>query len=252
MINSDLERSVKEASQVILKARRITAFTGAGISVESGIPPFRGENGLWNRYNPEFLEIGYFLNQPEASWNLIKEIFYDYFGKAEPNIAHTVISKMETAGLLQTVITQNIDNLHQLAGSKNVLEFHGHSRTLICMDCSSVYSVSKVGLELLPPLCKKCGGLLKPEFIFFGEGIPEPANSLSFKAAEESDVFLVVGSTGEIMPASMIPTLAKQSGAEIIEINIEPSLYTDTVTDIFLQGRATDVFRLLEKELNLN
>lgn len=251
MINSELEKSVIEASQVILEASCVTAFTGAGISVESGIPPFRGENGLWNRYNPQFLEIGYFLNRPEASWKLIKEIFYDYFGKAEPNLAHTVLARMETAGLLQTVITQNIDNLHQLAGSKNVLEFHGHSRTLICMDCTNIFSVGEIGLQSLPPLCKKCSGLLKPEFIFFGEGIPEPANSLSFKAAEESDVFLIVGSTGEIMPASMIPSVAKQRGAAIVEINIEPSLYTGAVTDIFLQGRATEVFRLLARELKL-
>ncbi len=240
------------ASELIRSASNVVAFSGAGISVESGIPPFRGENGLWNRYDPKFLDIDYFQLQPTQAWPLIKEIFYDYFGQAEPNTAHTTLAKMESAGLLQTIITQNIDNLHQLAGSKNVLEFHGHSRSLICMQCARVHPVTEVALENLPPTCAECGGLLKPEFIFFGEGIPEPANSLSMQAAESADVFIIIGSTGEVMPASMIPSLAKENGATIIEINVQPSNYTTTVTDVFLQGRATEVFKQLAQTLKIN
>ncbi len=251
MLDFELKKDALKASQLILDAKRITAFTGAGISVESGIPPFRGENGLWNRYDPSFLEIGSFMARPAESWALIKEIFYDYFGAAKPNFAHTALARMEEAGLLQTIITQNIDNLHQQAGSKNVLEFHGHSRTLVCMDCIRVYSAANISLKHLPPRCEKCNGILKPEFIFFGEGIPEPANTLSFKAASEADVFIIVGSTGEIMPASMIPYKAKESGAVIIEINPASSKYTHALTDIFLQGKAVEIFRELIKQLNL-
>ena len=251
MLDFELKKDVLKAARLILDAKKIVAFTGAGISVESGIPPFRGENGLWNRYDPSFLEIGFFRDRPAESWALIKEIFYDYFGAAKPNLAHTTLATMEEAGLLQTIITQNIDNLHQQAGSSNVLEFHGHSRTLVCVDCERVYSAADVSLNHLPPCCEKCGGVLKPEFIFFGEGIPEPANSLSFKAASEADVFLIVGSTGEIMPASMIPYKAKESGAVIIEINPISSKYTHTLTDIFLQGKAVTIFEELTKYLHL-
>lgn len=250
-MNSEFEANIFRTAQLLENASRAAAFTGAGISVESGIPPFRGENGLWNRYDPSFLEIGFFREKPAESWALIKEIFYDYFGAAKPNFAHTALAQMEEAGLLQTIITQNIDNLHQQAGSRNVLEFHGHSRTLLCVDCSCVYSASDVSLNTLPPRCEKCGGILKPEFIFFGEGIPEPAHTLSFKAASEADVFILVGSTGEIMPASMIPYKAKENGAVIIEINPAASNYTHTLTDIFLQGKAVEVFRQLAGKLNL-
>ncbi len=242
---------IKETAELIKSAQYVTAFTGAGISVESGIPPFRGENGLWNRYNPEFLEISYFRNYPEKSWKLIKEIFYDYFGQAEPNRAHRVLARMEAEGILESIITQNIDNLHQMAGSKKVFEFHGHSRTLICTECGRETAASVQKLETLPPRCSHCGGLLKPMFVFFGEGIPEQAAQDSYQAARTSDVFLIIGSTGEIMPASMIPAYARENGARIIEVNIEPSNYTHTVTDLFLQGKATEIMNQLAVELGI-
>lgn len=242
---------VKKAVDVIKQASRVTAFSGAGISVESGIPPFRGENGLWNKYNPTFLDINYFRLNPLKSWKLIKEIFYDFFGKAEPNLAHIGLAKMEKAGYVKAVITQNIDNLHQLAGSKEVYEFHGNSRELLCMRCNKIYPVTDFSLDRLPPHCPNCGYVLRPNFVFFGEPIPEPARSKSFKKAEISDVFLVIGTTGEIMPASQIPYYAKQNGATIIEINIEPSNYTNHITDIFLQGKATEIVTKLVRELNI-
>lgn len=252
MNDLELNNQIYQAAELIQNASHVVAFSGAGISVESGVPPFRGENGLWNQYDPKFLDIDYFQLEPEQAWPVIKEIFYDYFGKAEPNTAHLVLAQMESSGLLETIITQNIDNLHQLAGSKNVLEFHGHSRSLICMQCNQVHPAAEISLENLPPYCTECGGLLKPEFIFFGEGIPEPAHTLSMLAAELADVFIIIGSTGEIMPASLIPAFAKENGATIIEVNVQPSNYTTSVTDIFLQGKATDVFRQLSNILILN
>lgn len=230
---------IEQAARMILKAHRSVAFTGAGISVESGIPPFRGANGLWSKYNPEFLDISFFHRHPLESWRLIKEIFYDFFGKAKPNLAHYALAELEKKGLLQAVITQNIDNLHQEAGSKTVYEFHGNSRRLVCTRCHATRDVRETDLDVLPPRCSDCGAILKPDFIFFGEAIPEPANSLSFAEAEKADLFILIGTTGEIMPASMIPDLAKQAGAKIIEINIEPSNYTHRITDLFIRGKAT-------------
>ncbi len=240
---------INKAVEIIRGAKRVTAFTGAGISVESGIPPFRGKNGLWNKYDPVFLDINYFLQNPKKSWVLIKEIFYDYFGKAKPNTAHKTLAEMEKLNYLQTVITQNIDNLHQEAGSKKVYEYHGTSKNLICMDCNTNILSSKLDLNKLPPKCSQCGGLLKPDFIFFGEPIPELAQTKSILESKNSDVFILIGTTGEIMPASMVPYLAKENNAKIIEINISKSNYTDSITDVFLQGKATLIMSDLLKEL---
>ncbi len=242
---------IAKAANIILNANHITAFTGAGISVESGIPPFRGKDGLWNKYDPGFLDIGYFNNNPKESWKLIKEIFYDFFGKAKPNAAHFALAEMEKMGFVNSIITQNIDNLHQEAGSQNVYEFHGNSRHLICMNCSEKYLVQDMNLLSLPPKCNKCGGILKPDFVFFGEPIPELAQTKSFEETKKADVFIIIGTTGEIMPASMIPYEAKNNNVKIIEINTQPSKYTNTITDIFLKGKATEVMqKLLEKLKN--
>ncbi len=235
-----------KAAELIKSAKRVCAFTGAGISVESGIPPFRGQGGLWNQYDPKFIEIDYFHEHNKESWALIKEIFYDFFGRAKPNAAHQAIAELETRGLVKTVITQNIDNLHQEAGSKNVLEFHGTASRMVCLDCHKTFAATDIDLNQLPPECPNCAvGRLKPDFIFFGEGIPEPARSLSFKEAELADVFIVVGTTGEVMPACMIPAAASQNGASVIEVNTSPSRFTGSVTDIFLQGPATSVMTKL-------
>jgi len=242
---------IAKAADIILNANHITAFTGAGISVESGIPPFRGKDGLWNKYDPGFLDIGYFNNNPNESWKLIKEIFYDFFGKAKPNSAHLALAEMGKMGFVNSIITQNIDNLHQEAGSKNVYEFHGNSKHLICMNCSEKYLVQDMNLLSLPPKCNKCGGILKPDFVFFGEPIPEFAQTKSFEETKKADVFIIIGTTGEIMPASMIPYEAKNNKIKIIEINTQPSKYTNTITDIFLKGKATEVMqKLLEKLKN--
>ncbi|MHA1902261.1 MAG: SIR2 family NAD-dependent protein deacylase [Promethearchaeota archaeon] len=249
-MNSGLEKdNYKQASKWILSSKHTVVFTGAGVSVESGIPPFRGENGLWNKYNPIFLEMGYFKANPKESWELIKEIFYDFFGKAKPNKAHQILAEWEKQNLIQTIITQNIDNLHQEAGSKNILEFHGTAQTLSCISCHKQYK-SQTFLNPLPPRCPDCGGLLKPDFVFFSEPIPPKVYQESIRNSELADLFILVGTTGEIMPASMIPYVAKEHNAKFIEINIKPSKYTRTITNIFLEGKATDVFKRLDEILS--
>ena len=235
----------EEAARLIREAKSAVAFTGAGISVESGIPTFRGENGLWSRYDPQILDIDFFVAHPEESWRTIREIFYDYMGEnARPNRAHYFVAKLEKRGTLKGVITQNIDNLHQEAGSRNVVEFHGTAQKLVCMACGEYYDFTTVDLKTLPPLCPTCSGLLKPDFVFFGEPIPANAYERSITLTEAADLYLIIGTTGEIMPASQIPYLAKH--ANVIEINIEPSTYTHTIVDIFLQEKATTAAAKLE------
>jgi len=246
---SEFEKSINDALKLLIKSNHTTAFTGAGISVESGIPPFRGENGLWSKYDPVFLDINYFYKNPEKSWELIKEIFYDFFGKAEPNDAHFSLAELEKLGYIQMIITQNIDYLHQKAGSKNVIEFHGTSSRLVCEFCNESYEFNKEIIQTLPPRCKKCNHILKPDFVFFSEPIPEPARTLAFNEADEANLFLVIGTTGEIYPASQIPFIAKRNGAKIIEINVKESNYTQSITDVFIKEKATTAMKEILKKI---
>jgi len=236
------------AARWIDEAKRMVAFTGAGISVESGIPTFRGPTGLWSRYDPRILDLRYFHEHPRESWQAIKEIFYDYMGvHARPNAAHRLLAILEKEGRLQGVITQNIDNLHQKAGSRNVVEFHGTAQNLECTVCRKKWEFTEALICNRPPLCPECGGLLKPDFIFFGEAIPPEAYRRSVELCEAADLLMIVGTTGEVMPASMIPFEVR--GAKVIEINVEPSRYTEDLTDIFLNDRATVAAKELAQRL---
>jgi len=235
-----MEQDIQKAVDLIIDSKFAIVYTGAGISVESGIPPFRGENGLWSKYDPNILELNYFHANPDEAWKVIKEIFYDFFGDAKPNAAHYAIAELEKLNLIKAVVTQNIDNLHYDAGSNEVYEFHGNSRMLICTTCETKLPASEVDLSK-NPLCGSCGRVLKPDFIFFGEGIPEAAYSKSVEAAQKADLVIIIGSTGEVYPAASIPPYAKETGARVIEVNPDKSLFTDSITDLFLKGTATEI-----------
>ena len=243
-----LENKIKDVANKLRQAKYPIAITGAGISVSSGIPPFRGEQGLWSKYDPMILEINYFQKHPEESWKVIREIFYDFFGKAKPNPAHYTLAHFQETGFLYEIITQNIDNLHQEAGSSNVVEFHGNSQRLVCTKCGKKYYAKEIDLEQLPPLCPKDNAVLKPDFIFFGEAIPSKAYSQALEAVEKTDLVLVIGTTGEVVPASQLPYLAKENGAQIIEINPGHSAYTHTITDIYLKEKAESILPLISDE----
>ncbi len=244
-----MELLIKETARLIKQSKFTITFTGAGISVESGVPPFRGEHGLWNKYDPKVLDLGYFNENGAECWQYIREIFYDFFADAKPNKAHEVLAEMEKHKLLSAVITQNIDNLHNEAGSQTVYEFHGNSKKLRCQKCGRSYDVSEIDFNSIPPLCVDDGEILKPDFIFFGEGIPQDAYVNSFEAAEKAEVCLIIGSTGEVTPASFVPRTAKQQGATIIEINPEETLFTRQITDIHLKGKASEVLEKLAAQL---
>ncbi|MBN1150766.1 NAD-dependent deacylase [candidate division WOR-3 bacterium] len=242
---------MRSAADILRTSKRTTVFTGAGISVESGIPPFRGKGGLWETYDPFFLDISYFKNNPEKAWKMIIEVFYDKINGKKPNFAHKGLTLLQRKGFIRTIITQNIDSLHQEAGSVNVYEFHGNSKKLLCLDCSKTYDISEVCFEKLPPRCKECGGVLKPDFVFFGEPIPDIALKQSYFEAQESEVFFVIGTSGEIMPASYFPYTAKNQGAKIVELNVEPSNYTNSISDVFIPLKATQGIKSLIEEIGI-
>ena len=249
MTNAEID-AIAKAADLIAVRKRVLAFTGAGASVESGIPPFRGPGGLWHKYDPDFIELNYFYAHPERSWAQIREVFYDNWGSALPNGAHRAVAALEQEGFLHTVVTQNIDCLHQRAGSKHVLEFHGTLDKLVCTECDARFDTTRELIAPERPSCPKCGGLLKPDFVFFSEGIPEDAFHGSFAAAADCDYVIVIGTTGEVMPACEVPREAKRHGAKIIEINLQESAYTNSITDLFLHGRAVEVMETLLREVH--
>lgn len=233
---------IEQFKEKLLKARHAIAFTGAGISVESGIPPFRGEHGIWNQYDPEVLDIDFFYRHPEQSWAVIREIFYSFFGEAKPNMAHLMLARLEQAGLLKAVITQNIDNLHQEAGSEVVIEYHGNSKWLLCTHCGYRQMADDELLRTIPVMCPQCGGLMKPNFVFFGEAIPQTAHFLAMQHAREADLVIVIGALGEVFPAANIPFEAKRNGAYIVEVNPGHTSFTGQITDLHLPMKAGDAF----------
>jgi NAD-dependent deacetylase len=245
-----MDKIYKECAKLIKEAKNAVVFTGAGISVESGIPPFRGENGLWTKYDPKIATIDYFYLNPTSSWKFLKEIFYKYIENTTPNPAHYTIAKWEKKGLIKCVVTQNIDFLHQTAGSKNVYEIHGTLRYLRCDFCENRIEFNKQVLDTIPVMCIKCGKVMRPDIVFFGEMLYEPDTMEAFNKAKESDLIIVVGSTGEVMPAALIPKIAKENGAKIIEINPEKTNFTKTITDIHIKEKATIGLKNIDTFIN--
>ncbi len=245
------ESLLQRAADAILGSHHAIAFTGAGISADSGIPTFRGSaDSIWQRYDPSLLELDTFLAHPQKAWPCVREVFYKYMSDSSivPNKAHRVLADLEKRGILKCIVTQNVDDLHQQAGSRRVLPFHGSVETFTCQRCHKTVDMHSVDLNQNPPLCS-CGGLLKPDFVFFGEGIPQQIYSDSFDAAKQADVVIVVGTTGEVMPACMVPQIAHQHGATIIEVNPQASAFTRSITDIYIQAKAGEAFAELEKLL---
>ena len=229
---------IKGAANDIMDSRKTIALTGAGISVESGIPDFRSAGGLWSKYDPEeYAHIGAFRSNPTKVWQMIKDMMELVLG-AQPNPAHIALAELERMGLLQAVITQNVDGLHQRGGSKEVIEFHGSNQWLVCLGCGYRQESASLSLEDIPPRCPQCSSILKPDVVFFGEPIPWEAQTRSFEAAGSCDLVLVIGTSAIVYPAAGIPTLAKEKGAKVVEINMEPTPLTGFVSDYLIQGSA--------------
>lgn len=244
-----MEGGIYKAAQLIRESQKPAVFTGAGISAESGIPTFRGEDGVWKKYNPEVLELSYFYSHPLDSWKVIRELFYNFMHKAEPNAAHYALADIEKIKNKLAVITQNIDHFHQIAGNTDVIEFHGTTAHLLCEKCRQKYPADEKMLETIPPVCPSCNSVLKPDFVFFGEGIPPEAFARSFQIAASCDLMIVVGTSGEVMPANMIPQEARRNGARIIEINPDKNVFAFEPRDIYFKGKAGDILSKIVIEL---
>ncbi len=243
---------IKAMASAIKTSKHVVIFTGAGISVESGIPHYRGEGGLWNKYDPNiYANIAYFLQDPSYYWNFFREVRYPMLKKAKPNKAHLALAELETLGNLKTVITQNIDGLHQEAGSSSVIELHGTTRIIYCMNCSQEYSMDEVFSMLesqIPPLCSECKGKLRPAVVFFGESLDPQILRLGFEEAENCDFLLAVGSSLVVHPAADIPRIAKQSGAILALVNKEKTLL-DTAADYVINEEAGKILPKIVQSL---
>ena len=244
IIHMGNEAQIHLVKELVSKANCISALTGAGISVASGIPDFRSEGGLWERYDPyEYATYDSFLKDPSKFWTMGRELA-EVFIKAEPNEAHNTLARLENEGRLIGIITQNIDNLHQSAGSTNVIELRGNYLKAFCMECGNQY----IGVEVhhrvakgeIPPTCNKCGGILKSEATLFGEPLPEDAMTKAVEICRKTDLMLVIGSSLTVYPTAFLPQLAKNSGAKIVLINLEGT-NRDGVADVVLKGKAVEI-----------
>ena len=242
------EITPKELAALIRRRPRVAALTGAGISVESGIPSFRGAGGLWDRYDPmEYAHIRAFRRDPAKVWQLLKEMD-DTISRARPNPAHYALAELEAKGYLTGIITQNVDNLHQAAGSKRVVEYHGNALRFVCDHCRGHHPRETLDFSQTPLYCL-CGGLIRPDVVFFGEAIPPTAQAEAEDLAQHCDLLLVIGTSGEVAPASYIPAIAREWHALIVENNLEPTGLTSAIADHFLPGSAGEVLPRVIKEL---
>ncbi|KPL18087.1 MAG: NAD-dependent protein deacylase [candidate division Zixibacteria bacterium SM23_81] len=226
-------------------AKSVAVLTGAGISAESGVPTFRGEEGLWKKFKPEELAtVDAFLSNPKLVWEwyrhrrqILKEV--------KPNAGHLALRDLEEKFEKFTLITQNIDGLHQRAGSRRVVELHGNIRRNRCQNCGRIYQDVSLEEREKPPTCT-CHGLLRPDVVWFGESLPPEAIDQAFYAAAHCDVFLSVGTSAVVYPAAYLPLIALQYLAYVVEFNIEPTAISHQVSE-FIQGKTGQVLPQLVK-----
>lgn len=227
---------IDTARQWLASATHVAALTGAGISAESGVPVFRGPGGLWRQYRPEDLATPEaFARDPRLVWE-----WYDWrrarVAEAAPNPAHYALAKLEHTVTAFTLITQNVDGLHDRAGSRHMLKLHGDLWWLRCTGCEKQTHNSEVPLASLPPRCE-CGALLRPAVVWFGEPLDEGVLRAAFEAASKAQVFFVIGTSALVQPAAMLPFVAQEHGARVIEVNPQRTALSPHA-DLHLAGPA--------------
>ncbi|MFO7889615.1 MAG: NAD-dependent deacylase [bacterium] len=231
----------------IKKYKNIAALTGAGVSAESGVPTFRGEEGLWKKFCPEELaNMDAFMRNPQLVWE-----WYDYrkklISEVKPNPGHYALAEIEKIVPDFTLITQNVDDLHRKAGSTFILELHGNIMKSKCLDCGKITdSVGKIYKGELPRC--SCGGLIRPDVVWFGEMLPQDVLRKAFRASEDCELFLSIGTSAVVQPAASLPVIAKRNGSFVIEINKEPTVISDTA-DVFIQGQSGEILPELVKKI---
>ncbi len=256
----NLEQQIEKAASLVAEAKKIVVFTGAGVSTESGIPDFRGPEGLWSRYDPEDFTIERFLSDREVRkkhWQLLTGNEF-IVADAKPNAAHYAITDLQSMGKLYGIITQNVDGLHQKAGVPESLVFqlHGDLSHAKCLECACRYPIQEVknwikqGIE--EPECPACSGMLKPDAVFFGEQLPFGTLMESESRSKTCDLCMVLGSTLVVYPAATMPVHAARSGAKLVIINMGPTAL-DEIATIRIEGKAGEIMprivaRAREKE----
>jgi len=246
------DKKILQAAQMISKSASTVALTGAGVSTESGIPDFRGPDGLWTKVDPaKFASINGFLSDPKGWWEMALEMAPTLM-KAKPNPSHIMLAKLEKMGLLGCLITQNVDGLHQKAGSKNVLEVHGSLFSATCTVCYiqvvRKYLERAMKKRQIPVMCPTCGGLLKLDTVFFGEALPQKTLGAAVEAARNCELMLAVGSYLVVYPVATLPTIATQSGAKFIIINQEPTPL-DQMADLVFHIEAGETLTQIVKAI---
>lgn len=243
VVTTDIER----AAELVAHARYVVALTGAGMSVESGIPPFRGPGGLWTKHGePPMNGYRRFLANPAQAWRdrlspsgPMREL-WETLTAAQPNPGHHALAALEEAGILRCLITQNVDNLHRVAGSRSVAEIHGNYTLIRCTDCVARFAWEEISLEELPPRCPHCNGILKSDTVSFGEPIPTDVLQRCFDESEKCDCMLVAGTSATVYPAAQFPFDVRERGGGLIEINLYESELTPYCA-ISLRGPSASV-----------
>jgi len=248
---SPLEQQIDHAAERLTRARYVIALTGAGMSVESGIPPFRGPGGLWTKHGePPMNGYQRFLADPRAAWEdrlspkgPMREL-WQTLQAARPNAGHLAMVELERLGLLRCTITQNVDNLHRAAGSERLAEIHGNYLLIRCIECVRRFPREAIPLDTLPPLCPDCGGLLKSDTVSFGEPIPPDVLAECFTESERADCMLVAGTSATVYPAAQFPLTIRERRGTLIEVNLYESELTE-LCDVSLRGPSAEVLPLL-------
>jgi NAD-dependent deacetylase len=224
----------------------IVAFTGAGISAESGVPTFRGNQGIWTKFKPEELaSLNAFLANPALVWEWYsarKKIFRE----VNPNAGHCAIAQMESLFQKVTVVTQNIDNLHVRAGSTRVLELHGNIERNYCLDCGKRFAADEIDFRDGIAACTDCSGMVRPDVVWFGESLPSDQWNESVRAIEAADVVLSIGTSGVVYPAAELPLAGKYHGAYLLEVNPEETELSGSMDETIRERASFVLPRLVE------
>jgi NAD-dependent deacetylase len=233
--------SAAQLAALIRKRQPCVVLTGAGVSTESGIPDFRSPTGMWAKFDPlEYASLEAFRRDPAKVWSFYAPRFA-MLTEAEPNAAHRALAELERRGLVGAVVTQNIDLLHERAGSREVIEVHGSIRTSSCLACGASYPLAVVEKQLASrdaPVCS-CGAILKPDVVFFGELLPEPAIDRAYELAREAALLLVVGSALEVWPIAELPLVTRRAGGTVAIVNRGPTA-SDEDAELRIDGSAAE------------
>ena len=237
-----------EAARALLRDPPFLVLTGAGISVESGLPPFRGPGGIWTRFDPEeYGHIDTFDNDPEKAWVLLWELIRGSL-QCDPNEAHLALSRLEKKGITGPIVTQNVDGLHRAAGSVDVLDVHGDARIILCPGCGNREKVDQDSIGTLNNICS-CGSYKRPDIVFYGEQLPEEKIERVWNIASSGKDLLVIGTSGVVMPVAQIPFIVKASGGNVVEVDPYPTGTAPSATDILIQEKAVNGMIKLERSI---